>query len=66
MLKQTKIFRFYEQVKQEAFKVVWPERRELLMSTALVVVVIFVFSFFFLICDLGIHSLVQLLLNIGK
>lgn len=66
MLKENKIYKFYEQVKQEATKVVWPQKRELVTSTAIVMIAVFVFSIVFLVLDYSIHSIVQVLLNIGK
>ena len=66
MLGKLKIFKFYDQVKQEIKKVVWPERKELIASTSIVVVSVLVFSFVSLILDYGIHSLISFLLNIGK
>jgi len=66
MLKETKVFKFYEQVKQEAVKVVWPNKKELVTATLVVVAAVFVFSIICLVLDYGIHNIVQILLNIGK
>lgn len=66
MLKEAKIYKFYEQVKQEAQKVVWPSRKELVTSTGVVLAAVLVFSIFCLFLDWGIHSIIQMLLNIGK
>ena len=66
MLKETKVFKFYEQVKQEAFKIIWPNKKELITATLIVVVAVFVFSVVCLVLDYGIHSIVQILLNVGK
>ncbi|MES2215496.1 MAG: preprotein translocase subunit SecE [Pseudomonadota bacterium] len=66
MLKELKLYKFYEQVKQEAQKVVWPTRKELTTSTGVVLVAVLVFSVVCLFIDYGIHSSIQLLLNIGK
>ena len=66
MLKEAKIYKFYEQVKQEAQKVVWPTRKELVTSTGVVIAAVLVFSLFCLFLDYGIHSIIQMLLNIGK
>lgn len=66
MLKENKFYKFYEQVKQEAYRVVWPTRKELTASTAMVVVAVLVFSIIFLVLDYSIHSIVQMLLSIGK
>jgi preprotein translocase subunit SecE len=58
--------KFYEQVKQEAYKVAWPNRKELSTSTGVVLVSVMAFSLVCLFVDYGIHSAVQLLLNIGR
>ncbi len=66
MLKNTKIFKFYEQVIQEVRKVNWPNKKELISSTSVVLVAVFVSSLVFLFLDYGIHTIVQILLSIGK
>lgn len=66
MLKENKIFKFYEQVKQEVHKIVWLGKKELITSTAIVGVAVFIFSMVCLVLDYGIHSIMQILLNIGK
>ncbi|ABE05240.1 preprotein translocase subunit SecE [Rickettsia sp. MEAM1 (Bemisia tabaci)] len=66
MFKEYKIYKFFEQVKQEAYKVVWPTKKELTASTLVVIVAVFVFSLICLVLDYGIHNIIQILLNIGK
>ena len=66
MLNKLKPFKFFDQVKQEAKKVVWPEKKELIASASIVVVAVLLFSLASLILDYGIHNLVRFLLNIGK
>ncbi|WPY00445.1 Protein translocase subunit SecE [Candidatus Trichorickettsia mobilis] len=66
MLKDNKIIKFYEQVKQEAYKVVWPNKKELITSTSIIVVAVLICSVICMILDYGIHGLVRILLNIGK
>ena len=66
MLKNTKFYKFYDQVKQEAYKVVWPDRKELITSTAIVIGAVFVCSIICLLLDYGLHNIVQLCLSIGK
>lgn len=60
------ISKFYDQVKQEAVRVTWPTRSELLTSTYIVMISVFVFSLVFLLIDYGIHSIIQLLLGLGN
>lgn len=66
MLKENRVFKFYEQVKQEVYKIVWLGKKELIISTIIVVVAVFIFSIICLVLDYGIHSIMQVLLNIGK
>jgi len=66
MLKNTRIYRFYDQVKQEAYKVVWPEKRELMTSTLVVLGAVFVCSIICLLLDYSLHSIVQILLKLGR
>ncbi|MCC8417289.1 MAG: preprotein translocase subunit SecE [Rickettsia endosymbiont of Bryobia graminum] len=66
MLKENKVYKFYEQVKQEAYKIVWLSKKELITSTVIVVVAVFIFSMICLVLDYSIHSIMQILLNIGK
>ena len=55
------ILTFFDQVKQEIQKVTWPVRKEVVTTT---VIVVLVASVFFLAVDLGIHKIVQLILNL--
>ena len=66
MFKNLKAYKFFDQVKQEAKKVIWPVKKELITSASVVVVAVFIFSLVSLVLDYGIHNLVQFLLNIGK
>lgn len=66
MLKKLKAYKFFDQVKQEARKVVWPEKKELMTSVLVVVAAVFMFSVVSMIFDYSVHSLINFLLNIGK
>ncbi len=48
---KTNPFEFMQQVREEARKVTWPSRRETLISTAMVLVMVAMASVFFLIVD---------------
>ena len=61
-----KIYQFALEVKQEAHKIVWPERNETVITFFIVCAVIFFCSLFFLFSDYIIHKIIMLLLNIGK
>lgn len=65
-MKNTKAYKFFDQVKQEAKKIVWPQKKELMTSVVVVIIAVCVFSFASLILDYGIHNLIKFLLNIGK
>jgi preprotein translocase subunit SecE len=54
---------FLNQVKTEAAKIVWPTRRETLMTTLMVVIMTSVLALFFFGVDSAFSSLVQWLLS---
>ena len=51
MAKSTNPFTFLQQVRAEVSKVVWPTRRETIVSTIFCLVFVFVAAIFFLIID---------------
>lgn len=55
---------FFQQVRQEVGKVTWPGRNEVLISTAMVIVLVILASLFFLLSDQVMSWLVSLLLSI--
>jgi preprotein translocase subunit SecE len=59
-------FQFLQQVRSEASKVTWPTRRETLITTGLVIVMVFIASLFFLVVDWTIKEALGLLLNLVK
>jgi preprotein translocase subunit SecE len=59
-------FQFLQQVRSEASKVTWPTRRETLITTGLVIVMVFIASIFFLVVDWTIKEALGLLLNLVK
>jgi preprotein translocase subunit SecE len=56
----TNPLQFMQQVRAEVSKVVWPTRRETMITTVMVFVMAFVFALFFF----GVDQLVQFILNI--
>ena len=42
---------FIKEVKQEGKKIVWPTRKETLITTAMVLIMVVIFSIFFLLVD---------------
>ena len=57
---------FVKQVRQEAAKVTWPTRRETMVTTVMVVVMSVVAAIFFLLADLVLSNVVQLVLGLGS
>jgi preprotein translocase subunit SecE len=61
---RTNPIQFLQQVRQEASKVTWPGRQEVLISTIMVIVLVILASLFFLLADQVISFLVGLMLSI--
>ncbi len=57
--------KFAREVRQEAKRVIWPTRRETMISTAMVMVLALVASVFFVVMDSLIGLIVQRVLGIG-
>ena len=58
-------FQFLQQVRQEASKVVWPTRRETLVSTGMVFVMVILAALFFFLVDQVLSSGVKLIFGLG-
>jgi preprotein translocase subunit SecE len=56
---------FLQEVRQEAEKVTWPSRRETLITTGLVIVMVILASLFFLAVDEVLRLMVQLIMSLG-
>ena len=59
------LFRFLQEVRAEADKVTWPSRRETLITTGLVIVLVVFTSLFFLAVDQSLRLMVGLSLKLG-
>ncbi len=59
-------FEFIQQVRAEATKVVWPTRRETLITTGLVMLMAVFASVFFIVVDQGLRIIVGFVLGIGR
>jgi len=57
---------FLSEVRVEARKVTWPTRRETMVTTAMVLVMVIVASIFFLAADQSIHLILSFVLGIGQ
>ena len=62
----TNPFQFIQQVRAEAQKVVWPTRRETLITTGLVLLLVVFTSLFFLVVDEVLRTAVGLVLGFGR
>jgi len=58
-------FEFIQQVRAEATKVVWPSRRETLITTGLVMLMAAFAAIFFIVVDQGLRVMVSLVLGFG-
>jgi preprotein translocase subunit SecE len=59
-------FEFIQQVRAEAAKVVWPTRRETLVTTGLVLLLVVFASVFFVTVDAVLREVVALVLGFGR
>jgi preprotein translocase subunit SecE len=62
MAKQENAVTFFQDVRDEATKVTWPSRRELGISTLMVMIMVVAASFFFLGADAVLKMIVDKLL----
>ena len=63
---KSNFFAFMQNVRSEAAKVTWPTRKETMVTTAMVFVMVIVASAFFLLSDMVIHWAVGLVLGFGR
>ena len=57
-----KIKDFYKEVKQEALKITWPTEPEVITTTIMVFIFVFISSIFFLLVDKIVSFLVEFIL----
>jgi preprotein translocase subunit SecE len=58
-------FEFLQDVRAEAGKVTWPARRETLITTGIVIVMVLVASLFFVAVDQALRLTIKLILGRG-
>lgn len=63
MASKTSPFQFLQQVRTEVGKVVWPTRREVMLTTIMVFVMAALTATFFSLVDLAIRSGLRLILG---
>ena len=66
MASKTNPFTFLQQVRAEASKITWPSRRETMISTAMVLVMVVFAALFFFAADQLIGWLLSLVLSFGR
>jgi len=59
------LFQFLQDVRTEADKVTWPSRRETLITSGLVIVLVIFTSLFFLVVDQTLRLAVTFILSFG-
>ena len=59
-------FKFLQEVRTETQKVTWPSRRETMITTVMVFIMVTAASIFFLVADQLIRFLITLVLRIGS
>ena len=64
--KKTSPAQFVRQVRQELLKVTWPQRRDTFISSAIVILLIFLFAIFFLLSDQLWSFLIKKIIEIGS
>lgn len=59
-------FLFIQQVRAETSKVTWPTRRETLITSALVILMVFAASLFFIAVDQTIRIVLGWIMTLGR
>lgn len=59
-------FEFIQDVRGEANKVTWPTRRETMITTGIVILMVLVASLFFVGVDQALRLIIKLILSFGK
>ena len=54
---------FFREVKVEIKKISWPQRKETIASTSIVIIIVFIIGIFLGIVDIGLARLVKLILS---
>ena len=57
---------FFDQVKTETKKIVWPSRRETIMTGVMVMIMTTMLGLFFILIDSGFDMLVRFLLSLAQ
>jgi preprotein translocase subunit SecE len=65
IMAKTSPVEFFQQVRQEVSRVTWPSRKETMVTTAMVFVMVFVAAVFFFVVDQAFSSAVRLIFGLG-
>jgi len=65
IMAKTSPVEFFQQVRQEVSRVTWPSRKETMVTTAMVFVMVFVAAIFFFVVDQVFSSGVRLIFGLG-
>ena len=63
---KTNAAEFVQQVRQELSRVTWPTRKETMVTTAMVFVMVFIAAAFFFVVDQAMSHGVRLLFGLGQ
>ena len=63
---KTSPIEFFQQVRQEVSRVTWPTRKETMVTTAMVFVMVFVAAAFFFVVDQVLSYGVRVLFGLGQ
>jgi preprotein translocase subunit SecE len=63
---KTNAAEFIQQVRQEVARVTWPSRKETMVTTAMVFVMVFIAAAFFFLVDQVFSACVRLLFGLGQ
>ena len=63
---KTSAAEFVQQVRQEMARVTWPTRKETLVTTAMVFVMVFIAAAFFFVVDQALSDGVRLVFGLGQ
>jgi preprotein translocase subunit SecE len=66
VMAKTNAAEFIQQVRQEVARVTWPSRKETVVTTAMVFVMVFIAAAFFFLVDQIFSASVRLLFGLGQ
>jgi preprotein translocase subunit SecE len=65
LMAKTNPVEFFQQVRQEVSRVTWPTRKETMVTTAMVFVMVFIAAAFFFVVDQVFSAGVRLIFGLG-